>query len=720
MIAQSMRPKWKADTYYIPMSDGIYLRGNNSRLVLKGKSLYPLLKHLVPNLNGNITLEEITGGLDADRKRMVTNLLEKLFTHQFLQDTSQEHPHTLGPLELETYASDIAFIEAFQTSAAYRFERFRNKHLLLIGSGLSLTSLVQAGIQCGVRKISVIVTPEDGADADFRQNIRDLLANTASEEDTHLIDTPSWNNEAEVRDTIQAYDAILHVAEHPMLARAQLLNRLCIEQQKTCIQAILVDDHAWIGPLVCPETGGCWECAWRRLQANLADLSDRLSLYKFHDQLLASRSRSLSAPGATIIANRLIFELFHYFTQTSPTETAGKLVALDLATLLSESHAFLPHPHCLASQHPVAPTASQFLEQVQRLQHQEPVDPDMFLANLAACVDERLGLFTALDTSNFVQAPLAVYNVDLSNPMLKERQVEPLSVTAVSTDTRGAGMRAAQKACEHYAAELVDQRRLLPLEAVQRHSYPAISTDQLLGISSLPAAGEMWTWALDLQTQQASLVPAAHVFSSPGQQERGTASGGIWEEAICQALLDWCNYLTVEQLQNTHQAYLQVDLDRTPLTPEGLHLYHLLKAAGRQITVYDVTGPLQVPTFATCVGEKVVAYSTHCDGVRALSMGLEQALQQCQSEQFQQLDYAVAPVVDLPVNLRSDQLFVPRSTLPEAWPARQQWLLQQLQASGLRAFAIPLDHDPALARVLPCIVRVLLSRRGVEEGRITQ
>ena len=178
--------------------------------------------------------------------------------------------------------------------------------------------------------------------------------------------------------------------------------------------------------------------------------------------------------------------------------------------------------------------------------------------------------------------------------------------------------------------------------------------------------------------QQAYLVPATHVFFRSHNQEqeteseRGIASGMVWEEAICQALLDWCNYLTVGQLKDAQQAYLQVDLVR------GSHdsrrdtsaIVFSKQPSGRS-TVYDVTGALQVPTFAMCLGENVMAYSTHCDGAQALSIGLEQALQQYQSEQFQQLDYAVDPVPDLPLSLRSDQLSVPRYTLPEAWSARR-------------------------------------------------
>ena len=209
-----------------------------------------------------------------------------------------------------------------------------------------------------------------------------------------------------------------------------------------------------------------------------------------------------------------------------------------------------------------------------------------------------------------------------------------------------------------------------------------------------------------------SLCATSYSLIAPGvtviDRKHRIASGMVWEEAICQALLDWCNYLTVGQLKDAQHSYKQVDLARAPMTPEGAHLHRLLKAAVGQITVYDVTGTLQVPTFAICLGEKVVAYSTHCDVAQALSIGLEQALQQYQSERFLQPEYAIVPVPDLPSTLRSDQLDVPRYTMSEAWSIRQEWLLQKFQANSLRAFVVPLNHDSALVQVLPYIVHVLL------------
>lgn len=697
------------------MSDGIYLRGNNNHLMLKGKSLYALLERLLPNLNGNVTLKEITEGLDAGRERMITNLVEKLVAHAFLNDRSQDQHHTLHPSILERYASNIAFIESFQSSAARRFEHFRNQHLLIIGSGLSLASLVRASLQSGVKQIDVMVMSENGVSSNALLDTPDLFVRYDAEQTVQLRDTPSWESEIEARKVLQGYDAVLYIAERPMLVHARMLNSLCIDERKTFMQAILIGDDAWIGPLVSPETGDCWECAWRRLQVNLADLSEHASPYELRDQVHASHCSSLVTAEATLIANRLLLGLFQHFTQTRPAETAGKVCVTHLKTSQSESYAFLPHPHCLACQHPAVPTTSQFLERVQQLQDQAPLDPDSFLKNVVRCIDKKCGLFSELDSAHFVQVPLAVYRVRLANPLPSKDLPASFDTVAVSIDTKDARIRALHKACERYAASFVDQRRLLSSELARQHPSSMLLMDQPVGATALSSASEQWTWALDLQTQQAFLVPAAR-NASLCIPERGIASGKTWDEAICQALLDWCNYLTLERLPDTRRPYSRVDLDRAPLTPEGAYLYRLLQATGERIAVYDVTGSLGVPTFATCLNERVVTYSTHCDAAQALRRGLEQALQQYQSEQFQQSDYAPAPVPDCPAHLRSDQVCVPHDTLPGTWSARREWLQQQLWASGLRAFAIPLDDDPALAQVLPFIVRVLLSRRELKNG----
>jgi hypothetical protein len=188
-----------------------------------------------------------------------------------------------------------------------------------------------------------------------------------------------------------------------------------------------------------------------------------------------------------------------------------------------------------------------------------------------------------------------------------------------------------------------------------------------------------------------------------------------WDEAVGEALLDWVAYLTVKQVSEAERAYALVNLAESPMTSTGAYLRELLTIAGVPVTVYEVTGTWQIPTFAICWGEQTIAYSAHWEWTLALEAGLLQAVQHYQSQHFQQSEYALAPVPDLPLDLRGKHWSVPQKPLPTAWPARQAWLVQALQDRGLRALALPLDHDPALRRFMPFIVRVVLARHGNEE-----
>src|SRR6266566_2317522 len=259
------RPKLKGDTFYMPVADGVYFRNNQGSFRMKGKVVYSWMEYLAPYLDGQHSLQEIVEGLGPEKQAIVMNLVDALDTNHFLKDTSHDLAHTLSPNELETYASEIAFIDSFCASAAYRFERFREQQVLLIGSGLTLTGLVHAFLKCGIRQLGVLTTHECETNTRRHRDYLDLFHKGDPRQMLREIDALNWENETEVLAALHPFDIIVHVSDRPMLARARVLNQLCITHNKNFIQAILVEDEAWIGPLVRSDTNGCWECAWRRL-----------------------------------------------------------------------------------------------------------------------------------------------------------------------------------------------------------------------------------------------------------------------------------------------------------------------------------------------------------------------------------------------------------------------------------------------------------------------
>lgn len=696
MFTQRMRPKFKGDASFIPTADGVYLRGNNRRLMLKGKSLYTLLQRLIPHLTGSATLEELTAGLDAEKKRMVMHLVEKLLAHDFIKDLGQDRDHTLRPSDIETYASNIAFLDSLQTSASHLFETFRQQRLLLIGTGVSLISLVQAGLECGVKLLDAVESGEEGGQASPGAQAAGCFVPCDDEQMVQWMPTPCWEDESDARSAIQGYDAVVHIAGPLTLPRARILNRLCRDEQKVLVQAVVLAHQVWIGPLIGPGSKNCWECAWWRVQAN-------------GDVLLEQGDRSLTPAEAALVAHRLLFTLFRFVTRIAESDHAGQVSVLDLTTWQSERHHVLPHPYCSTCQHPVVATSAQFLARIRRLQEQEPLDSEHFLHTIVPCLDERCGLFTTLDATPFVQIPLAVYMVRLAGP--EPAQARPPAALETGIGPQDARERALRKACERYAAASLPTWSLLSPRVVTQLAVPLVAPERVLGADPTASEPQAWVWALDLQTQQAALLPA---WCLP--PERGVASGQSWDEALCQALLDWCSYLTLEQVRSAQRSYPRVNLANRVQTPREAYLTRLLRASGAQVAVYDVTGPLGVPTFAICLDERVVAYSTHCEVGQALSLGLVRALQQYQAEHFCQSAYALDPVPDCPLERRSEQCCLPDYPLPGTWADRRRWLLERLQGSGLHGFAMPLDTDPALAQALPFLVRVLLCRDGEHGG----
>jgi len=709
-----MRPKLKWDTFYMPTADGVYLHNSQGPLKIKGKVVYRWLERLAPYLNGQHTLAEITQGLSEEKKGMVTDLITLLQVNGFIKDITKDLPHTLSAAEEQLYASEIAFIDSFVDSAAYHFEHFRETPMLIIGSGQGLHALVRANLRPGVRQIAVL-TMEDGfTPQQSRFAYLDTSSQPGSQQTLTEVRQPCWDEEVEVEKAIQPFDVIISIFERPMLARAKMLNKLCKVQKKILLQAVIVDNRAWIGPLLHGEAAGCWECAWRRLQAHLSDIRAELPLYAFEDRASRSISRFIASPTVAVVANELSFEIFKYLTGAGPLETEQHILSIDLETLEIESHPFLQHPLCTACQSPIALTPPQFREAMEQLELGSPIDQETFSKRVARCFESHVGLFTAITEDDFTQLPLNISQVTVSNPMLIEDSAGPVVISGVGTTVSTARRRATQRACEIYAASVVDQRRLLQFESIESKSF-VVQAHWLTGGGTREERG-YWTWAKNLHTGQECLVPAPLVYPTvcgrfPSEETApGLASGHSYAEALSRALLAYCKYLTITAIEIAQTPFAQINLAKLPLSAEGARYRHLLELSEVPLAIYDVTGPLQIPTYAFCSGGMTLTYSSHLDILEAIHDGLEQVLQHYQSVTNHQPEYALAATPHLPLALRGTEFVVPNYMAPADWPKRQSHLQHILHAHGWQIFVIPLSSDPVLTAILPYIVRVLLAR----------
>ncbi|MEU6410851.1 TOMM precursor leader peptide-binding protein [Microbispora sp. NPDC046933] len=682
-----MKPKLRNDTLYIPSADGVYFVSNRGTVTLQGRHVYQWVDKLAPYLNGEHSLEEITDGLSPDRQQMISALVSFMYEKGLVKDVADDLPHTLDAEEEKAYASEIAFIDYYTDSAAHRFERYRGRRVLAIGSGATLTALVQANLHSGLARAEVAITPELPVDSGRHAQYLDLARGRDPRQSLAESRTDDLTDEDSLREALRPFDAVIHVTDLPMLGRARMLNRVCVAEGKPFIQAVVVGGHAWIGPLVHPDAGeGCWECAWLRLLANDGALPG------FADDPGADVDPFLAGPVASLISNQLSFEMFKHVTGAGPLETAGRIVGLDLETLGSRSHPVFRHPLCGAHAESEPPGEQAFLERVRGLAEGADVQEETFSTQVATLFDERTGLFGSLDEHDFGQLPLKVSQVRVSDPTCAGEAPAALGVAA---DFTAARLRATRRACELYAAGMPDGRHLIP--------------------SSSADGGERRVWGYDLLTGRARSVPAALAFpvldgSAAGEDTApGLASGFGWQEAVSRGLLALCAEITIADLGRTVTPFPPVDLAAAPLTEQAGRYLSMLDILGQRAVVYDVTGPLEVPTFATCVGERTVAYTSDVSVPRALESALERAVQDCQARADDHPAYAPRPVPALPSGSRGAKSVVPAYAAPEDWPQALEFLARRLERTGRRPVAVPLDHDPVLKAVLPYIVNVVLA-----------
>ena len=197
---------------------------------------------------------------------------------------------------LEKYASQIEFIENFVDSGAYHFQEYRQTNVLVVGSGPILVSLVRALIESGLPKFDFLVTESIPTN---RQRIYELIQNARKmDSEVEVREVPFEKGELKSfwKQVVRAYDCILYVTQDGNVNELRDLNNVCKEEGKIFLPAICLEQVGLSGPIIHPESDGCWESAWRRLHQS-AIQSDQ-------------KPNMVSSTTGALLANVIVFEFF--------------------------------------------------------------------------------------------------------------------------------------------------------------------------------------------------------------------------------------------------------------------------------------------------------------------------------------------------------------------------------------------------------------------------
>ena len=249
--------------------------------------------------NGKYTLAKLTDGLPGAYRDRVYVIAEVLFRNGFVQDVSKDRPHQLPDQVLEKYASQIEFLQNSVDSGAYRFQTYRQAKVLAIGSGPFLVSLISSLLESGLPKFHVLIA---GSVPTNRLRIEELVVHAKKTDSEVEVEEISRKDEEinSWRDIVQQFDSILYVSQESNGEKLRDLHKICREEGKLILPALCLQQVGLAGPVVHPNSEGCFESAWRSIHRSVFSQDKQV--------------KNDSATAGALLANVIVFELFKKIT----------------------------------------------------------------------------------------------------------------------------------------------------------------------------------------------------------------------------------------------------------------------------------------------------------------------------------------------------------------------------------------------------------------------
>lgn len=465
-LIPSMRLKVKGDTFYIPDSaGGVYLKNNTVSFRIEGKSIDRWVEKLLPMLNGEYTLEELTKGLSDQHRERVYEIAKILFKHGFVRDVSQDQPHQLPEHVLKKYASQIQFLDNLAGSGASRFQTYRQAKVLVIGYGSFLTALVSALLESGLARFHLLITD---AEKTHHQRLEQLIQFARQTDPEVHIEVISWSQfeRDQWKELLQPFQAVFYGSDKVNMGEVRELHAVCRTEKKVFIPALCWPRVGLAGPLVEPDSEHCFESAWRRIHHTRLDMN-------------ASSSHT-STTAVALLANVATFEFFKAVTGLNELELKNKLFLLNVDTLEGNWHTFLPHP-AVVGYSPVQKSLG-FISKME--QEEQSQDIKRLFSYFTLLTSKETGIFHIWEEGELKQLPLAQCRVQVADP-LSDGPARLLPERVCSGLTHDEARReAGLSGIEQYVSRWL-QQQALPADILKPWEYLGIGAGETLveGIS---------------------------------------------------------------------------------------------------------------------------------------------------------------------------------------------------------------------------------------------
>jgi hypothetical protein len=313
--------------------------------------------------------------------------------------------------------------------------------------------------------------------------------------------------------------------------------------------------------------------------------------------------------------------------------------------------------------------------------------------------DPRFGVFAELDDAKLRQLPLKVSLAPVSDPC--GLLPAPPGVAGVGIDGESARERAIVQALAAYGSIVVDPRLLLRRNGEFLGPRECDAARLLRSVRA--GSVEAFVRAIDLTDGRERLLPAQQAFPVLRSHETspvacGTTAALDWRQAVTHGLLKHCVRLTVANPSLQARQPVAIAVEDFEQDPGVRFLAAMVKAAGIDVTLHNITGPAGIPVVACASTSGTTVYGGGGQLTEAVREALTAALFRYQ--------------------LRRDPVLAAMPTTTSAvWTnplssasANPDQLVNTLTSLGYTPCVFALDHDQAVHETFPYILRVVLER----------
>ncbi|ASS75449.1 hypothetical protein CIG75_10995 [Tumebacillus algifaecis] len=372
-----MKPKYKPHVHYAATDEGVYFRTWTNEFVIKGQTIYQWVEQVFPYLTGERTLDELVAPLPEAQANFVRTLVHELVRRGVVIDATSDSEVPISESEQTLYKQSLLFLEDQASNGRELFRRYRDRQVLLTGSGLSFRALVRALIKMGLRAPMIAETD----DAELRNWIDRWKERDAAFD-------PAWitagRKDTWLREQTERPSLVVHVSDAYEEAAVGQLIDVCAELKIPALIGTQLSGLGVIGPLLDEEATTSWHC-----------LLDRF--VPLGERLVESESPIFQV----MIGNVAALEAFKAITALDTLSVRDQVALIDPRELEAKHHRLWPSP----LQRPGKSSAEQGMERFLQVQEAEPLRD--FLGHLEEIKDDRVGVLSLLHPGDLWQLPFA-------------------------------------------------------------------------------------------------------------------------------------------------------------------------------------------------------------------------------------------------------------------------------------------------------------------------